>query len=220
MQRTKIVVGYQHTHNLGNYSNARPSITIEATLDEGEDVEAAKAQLAAEARAYVHEQIDQALEHDGQPAKFSTEPRFRLERTVDATFGGWNEPRRTAAVPERLLVILPVGMSLKLRDTGGDTKTWWTSQGGDWHKMRLASIRRVAAEWLEAEPAYRLIDCSDGDLSKLPAWALELPVDPGPPAPALAVVEEMAAGRTFTADDELDQLDEIAYDPDDDEEAA
>lgn len=181
MQRTKIVVGYQHTRNLGNYSNARPSITIEAVLDEGDDPEVVKAALHSEAVAYVHEAIDQALELDGQPATFSGEPRFRLERTADVAFGAWNERRRVVSPPEKLLVILPVG--IKLRDNSGDNKSWWTSQGGNWHKMRFAAIHNVADAWMVDEPGYRLIDCSDGDLSRLPAWSLEAPIDPGPPAP-------------------------------------
>jgi hypothetical protein len=181
MQRTRITVTYQRTHNLGNYSNVRPSITIEAIPDEGEDVEAIKAALMAEARAFIHDVIDEALEGEGQPAKFSDEPRYRLSyTTTELHVGDWGSRTKLTA-PERLLVLTPAAINPH-KDGREAGRTWWSEPWGVPNKARLAAARQAAAEWLEEHEGYHLIDCSDGDLSRIPAWVMEEPKAPAPPA--------------------------------------
>lgn len=201
MQRTKIVVTYQRTHNLGNYSNVRPSISIEGTLEESDDPEVVKQQLRAEARAFVHEVIDEALESEGQAAHFSNEPRYRLAYTVEETYlgSGFDRGRHgKARAPERLLVIVPQPIRLHRDDNPG--RQWWGDPYGPSSKLRLSHARQAAADWLTDHEGYRLIDCSDGDLSKISAWALEEPRAPEP-EPELIPGEALAA-----FDDEDDQL--------------
>lgn len=78
MDISKIVVSYQETANLGNYSNVKPSATIEVTLSEGDDPNVIYGQAMATVRSIVQKQVDDALEaHDHEPL-YTTEPRYHL----------------------------------------------------------------------------------------------------------------------------------------------
>ena len=81
MRITQITASWQETVSLGNYSNVKPSISLTATLDEGDDPAAWKAALMNEARTFVQEQVDAALEANDQPAKYSLEPRYDVRYT-------------------------------------------------------------------------------------------------------------------------------------------
>jgi hypothetical protein len=129
---TEIRVSYQTTANLGNYSNIKPALDLTAVLEPGEDPEAAIAGLMAQCRAYVHREVDEALEAEEQPAKYSTEPRFDLRIC------------RPAGQAE-VAVIVPQG-----------TKAPGSSQYAA--GFRLAAIRRYAREHF---PEARHYDGSD-----------------------------------------------------------
>ena len=180
MQIKTITVRYGRTQSLESYSNVRPEITLSAELAEGEAPDAAKEQLLAEARAFVEEAIDQAIEQDGRAAKFSREPRYRLITTRTLWAGAWNRERKQEPA-ERLAIIVPHGTKLERpRRDDGVSACWWEEQAG---KMRFGHAWRVAAEYLAEHEEYRLIDASDGDLSKVPAWVFEAVVVEPKPAP-------------------------------------
>jgi hypothetical protein len=198
MQIKTITVRYGRTQSLEQYSNVRPEITIGAELDAGEDPEGVKAQLLAEARAFVEEAVDEALEVDGRGAKFSREPRYRLALTAEEIYrGGWNNRNKITA-PDKLLVLLPQRVNPNANDFPGHV--WWSEPYGPSSKLRLAHAQRAAAQWLAEHQGYRLIDCSDGDLSKIPEWALVAPPDPDP-APALVARDPDDLGDDLDRDD-------------------
>lgn len=78
MDITKLIVSYQETANLGNYSNVKPSATIEVALSEGDDPEAAFAEATATVRRIVQREVDDALEASDQEPKYTTEPRYAV----------------------------------------------------------------------------------------------------------------------------------------------
>jgi hypothetical protein len=183
VKHTRITVRIGRTQSLENYSNVRPEIEIEGLLEAGDDPAACKAQLLAEARAFVEEVIDEALEREGRGAKFSPEPRFRLAITAEEIYtgNGWTRRQKTTA-PERLIALIPQAVALQQGDNPG--RAWWGEPYGASSKMRLTHARRAADEWLAGHEGYRLIDCADGDLSRIPAWAMQPPPEPTPePAP-------------------------------------
>src|SRR5262245_34880619 len=88
MKPTSITVSFGRTQSLREYSNIKPAITLSADLEDGDDPEACRAELLEQARTFVEEQIDLALEADGTPAKFSTAPRYKILHVTDRWIGG------------------------------------------------------------------------------------------------------------------------------------
>jgi hypothetical protein len=78
MQIKTITVSYEYRQNLGDYSSVNPKITVTADLEEGDDPDIIQLRLLDEARGLVQNEIDNALEVNNQPAKFSPEPRYDL----------------------------------------------------------------------------------------------------------------------------------------------
>lgn len=76
MQITEITASWSETCSLGNYSNVRPSLTLKATIEPGENVDSATWALTETCKRHVQEQVDLSLEQEGQPAKYSLEPRY------------------------------------------------------------------------------------------------------------------------------------------------
>lgn len=157
MKITEITVSYGATQSLPEYSNTKPSLTLTATLDEGDDAAAVEAGLWALVKAHVHEQIDLALEGSDKAAKYSDEPRYQVLRT----YRSYHRPRDAA--PEQLYVtILPNEAKID----GEQHMRWQSPSFHDTRKVRLGHARRMADEVVSQDGAI-LIDCTDGDLSKL-----------------------------------------------------
>ncbi len=70
MQVTRIEVRIDETFNLGNYSNTKPSITLQADIHPGDDVDAAISELYGKVKAKIEAHIDETLMNDGQSPKF------------------------------------------------------------------------------------------------------------------------------------------------------
>lgn len=195
MQITEITVSYGRTQSLEAYCNVRPSVTLKATLDEGDDPEAARRALLDEARALVHEEVDQALEDDGKAAKYSPEPRYRLYISDEAKWVGrdrWGGRTTKVDAPERLLVLVPNSARLD----AGDAPTWWSRPYGASSKLRMRHAQRVIAAYLRENPEFILVDCADGDLTRIPEWTQHMPPEPEPesaPQPEPADAAERAA---------------------------
>lgn len=158
MKLTQITVSYGITQSLPEYCNVKPSATFTATLDEGDDPYEIESQLWDYARHAVQQIVDTALEGEGKPAKYSTEPRFQVLRTAHDRYRRPDDPPN----PPKLLVILP--NEINLRDDRLHHAIYPESRN-----LRYAHAMRAAIKYIRDEDM-PLIDCSDGDLSKL--WAL------------------------------------------------
>jgi hypothetical protein len=76
MNITQITVATHYTYNIGNYSNIRPEVQMTATLETQDTVDEVVSELRRMTLAACQQQIDDVLEKNGEPAKFSTQPRF------------------------------------------------------------------------------------------------------------------------------------------------
>jgi hypothetical protein len=157
MKLTQITVSYGVTQSMPEYCNVKPSVTFTATLDDGDDPYEVESQLWDLARHAVHTQVDAALEANDRPAKYSTDQRFQVMRTAHDRY-------RRPDDPPKLLVILP--NELNLKDHRLHHAIYPESRN-----MRYAHAFRAAIKYIQDEGGdMPLIDCTDGDLSKL--WAL------------------------------------------------
>lgn len=201
MRITQVTVSYGETQSLPEYSNVKPHITLTAEIAANDDPTEVEHQLWGWARDSVHALIDSALESNGRAAKYSAEPRFQVLRTYHDRYGSRGAP------PPALVVILPNDAPTG-RDELGVSLTHTNSEG-EARKLRLAYAQRVAAR-AAAEYGAVVIDCSDGDLSRL---AAALPSPPPPSeetkAPAFAQVADV--------DDDYGDFDEDADEDSDDE---
>lgn len=194
---TQVSVTYGGTQSLPEYSNAKVSITLTATVEQGEIVGDVEAALWEWARQSVQAQIDAALEANGRAAKYSAEPRYQVLYTH---WSKWDYPGQTR--PPQYVIIAPEAFN-------PDRENYGQRLVRDNGNLRLAHAQRVASTLLDIASLPRtLIDCSDGDLSRL---AAALP----PPPPPSEETKAPAFARVADADDdERDYLDE---DDDDDE---
>lgn len=168
MKITQITVSYGETQSLPEYSNVKPNLTVTAVLDERDNPAAVEAMLWEQAKESVHAQIDAALEANDKAAKYSDEPRYQVMRTY------WNQwDHRGEEKPPQFVVILPNDVSLK--GVAYDQKLVHFGPGES-RKLRYAHALRNAQQVLadKDEDSYTLLDCADGDLSRL-AVALGVP---------------------------------------------
>lgn len=191
MKIIQITVSYGETQSLPEYSNVKPALTLTATLDEGENPNVAQAALWAEAKAAVHAQVDAALEANGKAAKYDPAPRYQVLMTY---YDRYARPRPVAE-PPKIVFILPNSVELERR---GDLH-FVSPSYLETRKLRYAHALRIATE-TALERGADLIDCSDGDVSKLMAV---LPPAPEQPAPAPLSDEDAAGIRE--ADDREDE---------------
>lgn len=155
MKLTTITVSYGETQSLPEYSNVKPQITLGATLDEGDEPELIEAWLWEQARAAVHIEIDLALERAGKAAKHDLAAlRFWVAQTRQNSWRKKNDP---PDLP-RLIVLLPQGRK--------DDRLVSVYADGDTERLREEHARRLAVR-VAAEQECPLIDCFDGDLSRL-----------------------------------------------------
>ncbi len=181
MKITQITVSYGRTQSLPEYSNVKPQLTIGAELEEGDEAEAVRAALLAEARAFVEAAIDDALEGAEQAPKFSTEPRFCLWAS---RISGWG----ISTDRPQIIVLAPEG-------TKYDEFDFISLNYKRGYRYPAA---RQYAEQEAGERRATLIDCADGDLSKIPDEYRK-------------VVEKPAVPR------QVEEPVSVGYDPDDDD---
>lgn len=123
MTITKLIVSYQETENLGNYSNVKPSVTVEVTLTEDDNLDERLTAAQALVRDAVQRQVDDAREtHDHAP-RYTTEPRYALFTRYD---------KRPDGLPA-VAVIGPVDAA-------------YPGLSRSYKGFRLPAIRRLAAE--------------------------------------------------------------------------
>lgn len=165
MNITQITVSYGETQSLPEYSNVKPLLSITAVLDAGEDVALIEAQLWQHAKEAVREQIDLALESNNIPAKYSTEPRYQVLKTRTNSY----YDRGKIELP-KLVTIIPNESKLDDRFVHAGWR--------DSRKLRYGHAQRLAAE--TSEEGYTIVDCADGDVSRLLALLPEEPVEESP----------------------------------------
>lgn len=158
MKLTQITVSYGLTQSLPEYCNVKPSATFTATLEEGDDAYEVESQLWDLARHAVHQQVDAALEANDMAAKYDPSSRYQVMRTAHDRYRRPDDPPN----PPKLLVILPDEINPK-------DKRLVHALYPESRRLRHAHAFRAAIRYL-ADEDMPLIDCSDGDLSKL--WAV------------------------------------------------
>ncbi len=195
MQINQLTIHYTRTQSLPSYSNVKPGVTITATLEPGEDVFECYNVLMNDARELVHGEIDDALEQAEQSPKFTEEPLywFAFNNVLEA------------------VVILPdsVEHSTLNKHARNDPNHNWRA---DWYTSR--TLQRHASVTANAEkehPHHVFIDCSDGDLSRIPPF-------PAPPEPDPADEPKYrAVDYSDLADDDDDDRPENERFPDEEE---
>jgi hypothetical protein len=154
---TTVTIGYGATQSLPEYSNVKPSAILTAEVEDGEDPTIVAAQLQTTARLMVENEIDAVLERNGQPAKYSTELRYRV----------WAARRpgayEASNASEQVVIIVPA----KDFDRHAFRELYEVlhDYSERWHRYRYALTRAMD---YATEHTARLIDCSDGDLSRIP----------------------------------------------------
>lgn len=159
MQITEITVSYGLTQSLPEYCNVKPMVTLKATVAEGEDVADVRAQLFEQARLYVEEEVDLALEANDRPARYSNEPRYQVIATRQSR--SYGDPDWVPL--ENVVAIIPAGLPLPEGTDWHHAQRSYSSEG-----VRYKHAVRVVRHELERRTGARLISCADGDLSRLP----------------------------------------------------
>lgn len=160
MDITEVTVSYGLTQSLPEYCNVKPMVTLKATVDPRENPDAVRRELFALARAYVEAEIDDALERHDKPALYDPAPRYQVIRTRQER--GYREPDWTPL--ENVVAIIPNAAQTPAGD-------WNQVSYGERRGLRHAHALRVATQAAEERGA-RVIDCWDGELSRLPARPL------------------------------------------------
>lgn len=75
MKIRTIKLGLSRNYNLGNYNNVRPSFEMEIEVEESDDLDRIISKTWELVQHEVHNEIDNALEEDGKPARFSEAER-------------------------------------------------------------------------------------------------------------------------------------------------
>lgn len=141
MKITQITVGYGETQSLPEYCNVKPSITLTAALEDGEDEAVARQQLMALARRAVHEEVDNALEDAGRKTKYYQGPTYQVFYSTAL----------------EIYVVAPDGARQP------------NTSYSEWGAFGLRLERAITkAQQKATEKGYAFVDCSDGDLSRLP----------------------------------------------------
>ena len=127
MQITTVSVGWKETCSLPDYANVSPSLQLTATFEAGEDAADAESRLLNYCKTFCRNEIDAALEANGQPPKFDTgTPRY----VIYAFYPDWIQQAQVAViVPAKLggtaprAVVRP-GVGQGIRRTVSSVDRW------------------------------------------------------------------------------------------------
>lgn len=122
------------------------SVTLDATLDEGEYVYADTVRpMMNQAQHTVYTLVDEALEDAGKVAKHSAEPRFKAMQSTK----------------RKCIVIVPNELSLKALPDDF-TNGWGIPTGARLEHLQSLIRKRLPSDGVQ------VIDCADGDLTRIP----------------------------------------------------
>jgi hypothetical protein len=161
MQITEITVSYGQTQSLPEYSNVKPMVTLKATVTPDENIEEVRRTLFIVARSMVESEIDDALERHGRPAVYDPAPRYQVQRSAPNPYD--DRGRKKPPLPPTIAIV-PDGAELPHGDWYG---AMYASHSSG---LRLAHAQLVAEREVKRHgDGAAIVDCSDGDLSRLPA---------------------------------------------------
>lgn len=142
MKVHQVSVTYSETCSLPNYCNVKPTISITAEIGPDDDYDTVYESLMREARDAVQYEVDKALEAADRPPKYWRGSRY---------YAALSYERKTVA-------ILPTTITTPLA-----YRNFYDVPFG---MTRAYAIERVG-RLMQTMGGYTLIDCTDGDLSKL-----------------------------------------------------
>lgn len=158
MKITQVTVSYGETQSLPEYSNVKPSLTLTATLDEGDDPRGVELWLWEQAKNAVHAQIDTALEANGKAAKYDPCQRYQVMRTY---WDRYNRPKDEAE-PPKIVIIVP--NELNMREQFGQRLVhagYPESRNLRYHHAWEIAVKEAH------ELGAKLLDCSKGNIEPL-----------------------------------------------------
>jgi hypothetical protein len=141
MNIIQVSAGWTETCSLPEYNNIKPSVTLTATLEAGDDPQRCVEVLLEKSRAQVYEMINQAQDRVGVTPKYWDGPLYRPLKSYD----------------RRAYIVVPVG-----GDFPADFSTMGFDQSG-----RLEAVLKRAEGWAK-QMRWPVFDCSDGRFDKLP----------------------------------------------------
>lgn len=181
MKIESITVSYGVTQSLPEYNNIKTSVTLAAALDADDDPTAVHGDLLAMIKAAIHAEVDTTMEAHDLPARYSTESRFQVVRT-------YQHRCDTEGFSDHCVAILPDACSLPR----GYDHIYDVPRG-----VRYGYAVNKAWAYADVQNVL-LIDCSDGDLSRLPVLR-----------PVAATPQEEDDGiEILTIDEMLDRLED------------
>jgi len=135
MNITQLTVSFKRTQSLPGYCNVSSGLTATAEIDEADDPLVVEQRLRNELEQAVNDWIDAALEQAGQPARYSTDPRYDLL--------WWRSAKLAVVAPH----IPPLRQGDTLLSLPGD---WGFHSGGDddlcYTNQRLSNLQRMIRE--------------------------------------------------------------------------
>jgi len=143
MNITQVTVSFKRVQSLPGYCNVSSGLTITADLSADDDYLAVQQRLHSEARLLVSDRIDAELEQAGQPARYSTDPRYDLLFWRSAGLG----------------VIVPADLSpADLKTLPGSWSFYHGPDDAIYTGQRLPNLRQMSRSAGLYCPEYQTID--------------------------------------------------------------
>jgi len=141
---TQLTVSFKRTQSLPGYCNVSCGLTMTADISDG-DPRVVEQNLRNELERSVNEWIDDALEQAGQPARYSTAPRYDLL--------WWRSAELALIAPHT------PPMHDVLRSLPGKWKVYVGEDDDCFTNQRLANLKRMATDiGLQYRPEFLTID--------------------------------------------------------------
>jgi len=164
MTINQVTVSFKRTQSLPGYCNVSSGLTVTADVPADEDHLVVEQRLHSELEQSVNDWIDAALEQVGQPARFSTAPRYDLL--------WWRSAKLALIAPH----LSPMQRSV-LQSLPGDWKFYVGEDDACYTNQRLANLKRMATNiGLQYRPEFLTIDelreWVDSHLSLTGLWSI------------------------------------------------
>jgi hypothetical protein len=161
MGTREITVRYEEKVGLPNYSNSTFGITEIITISDAEDADYVREGATALLRYQVQAEIDRIRERNGMAAKYDQGMRYKVLRNYPQRV--WVQGKGDVPVEgfKPVVVILPNGAEPDLRRFTGCTGRHESEHRGITYRHAHQLATEAATDGAE------VIDCADGDLSRL-----------------------------------------------------